>query len=385
MTILGGGLVAFALVDLVMTAFGVRGGGPASSRLSKVVWKAIMWTHARWGDNPVTRFAGVFTLTSMAAMWVAMELVGATVLFSAWENAVLVSKTGEPADWGDRLYFAGMALTTLGTGDMLAGSLLWRLVSVALAMTGFITFTLSIAYFVPLLDGVVSERQLAALIANLGSDPEDVLLRAIDDEGDVTYLEAELRELQSRIARFTISQHAYPAVHYFRAGSPAPALAPSIARLDETLHLAQAAGLPRDRRSRRAFAQTRATVGGLVDALGSRFVSAAEVAPPYTPSRRLAEALNLDSLEAEVARVSEDNERRRRVLRRFLERDGRDWNEVVRIEDDPEAIGEQRRDTEEDERESERASNVGPGESERSSGEDSDRASAGNGEHDDRR
>jgi hypothetical protein len=330
-----------AVTDLMLTAFGVRGGGPLSRMVGQAVWSCVIWTHHRLPDNMLVRFAGLIILLFMAAVWIALELAGATLLLHGSDTAVRIASSDAPAGSADRLYFAGAALTTLGTGDVVAGSPAWRLVSIGLALSGFVSLTLTVAYFIPLLDAVISERRLATLIASLGPDPQQVLIDALDNEGDIAPLADDLRQLQPMIARFAIAQHAFPAVHYFRAGSPAPALAPSIARLDEVFLLAEAAGLPRDQRARRTVEQTRHAVGGLVDALGRRYVRASHHSPPLSPSDDLAARLGVDSLHDAVAEVCERHDRRRRVLLRYLRRDGRDWTEVTRMADDPDALGAQ--------------------------------------------
>src|SRR5919206_571732 len=60
-----------------------------------------------------------------------------------------VAAAAGPTDtsWPTAFYYSGFCLTTLGTGDVVAASGPYRLLSIAESGVGFITFSMVITYF----------------------------------------------------------------------------------------------------------------------------------------------------------------------------------------------------------------------------------------------
>ena len=61
--------------------------------------------------------AGVTILLVSIALWLILTWLGWSLVFAASANAVVDATTAAPATIGQRVYFAGYTLLTLGNGD----------------------------------------------------------------------------------------------------------------------------------------------------------------------------------------------------------------------------------------------------------------------------
>lgn len=301
-------LVAAAVFDAVTTTIRVGlGAGPVTGRLAAGIQRAALATHDRRHIPSLLVFAGPGILVATLLVWVTLVWAGWTVVFASADGAVLASTTGVPATFGERVWFAGQTVFTLGTGDFRPGPGA-RVATAIAAFSGLSLVTLGLSYVIPVVSAVAGRRALAGHISSLGeSPPEIVRFARATPEAFVQYMTTLVPPLT-----LVAEQHlAYPVLHYFHARVPRESAAITVARLDEALTVLLSHSEPAV--AREAIQPVRRAIALLLDTLRGTFVER-EPEPPRSPA-------GLDG-PAEV-------EERRALLLALVLADGYSWEEVT--------------------------------------------------------
>lgn len=215
--VIGLALVAVALIDLAWTTVAAgSGAGPLTARLAGATWHAALAVHRRRPSHRFLAVAGVVIVVVILATWILGVLMGWALLFASSEGAVRSTATGQPVGTGDRLYFTGYTLFTLGNGELRPGEGAWQLATVAATGTGLILVTLGITYLVPVASAVAERRQLASYVSALGEDAADILGRAWDGSGFGS-LTQHLVALAPLIDAARQRHLTYPVLHYYHS------------------------------------------------------------------------------------------------------------------------------------------------------------------------
>lgn len=159
-------------------------------------------------------------------------------MFAADASAVRDTTSGQPAGFGDRVYFAGYSLFTLGNGDFRPHGLPWQLATVLSTASGLVVATLAITYILGIVSAATQKRETALVIWTMGRTPQEILTRAWNGS-DLGRLDDQVRSIVPALAGLAERHLAYPMLHQFHAADPRSAIAPNIARLDEALTLAR--------------------------------------------------------------------------------------------------------------------------------------------------
>ena len=317
---LGAAVLALAVVDVVKTTVSAAGGGPVSRRLSHLVWEAT-------GRRPL---AGPTALMATAVVWVALFWGGWSLVFLADAEAVVSASGGEPATVGERLYFAGYTVLTLGTGDFVPSTDGWRALTVVASAMGLVFITLGVTYYTAVLSAVVHKRRLASLVAALGRSPADIVVGAWDG-GSFEGTGSVLTTLADRLAEHDRQHEAYPVLHFFAVREAERAAAVQIARLGEALDVWAVAVASENRPPPGPLRAARRALRRLLDTLEGDFITAAAEPPP---------APDLAPLHAAGVPLAESTgplstERRRRLLLGLVEGSGFSWADVSGLSSPP--------------------------------------------------
>lgn len=333
LAVVGGALVALALVDMIWTTVAVSAGaGPVTSTVSHHLWEGLRRL-ARRRERPhrFLRLGGVLVVVVVFTLWLGFLVLGWGLVFNATDAAVVRTPTGDPASFTERLYFAGYTTATLGNGGFSPGPGLWRLLTVFASFSGLGVATMGITYLVPVTQAVATRRVTALRISGLGETPQGILVNAWEG-GGWHQLEDELRSLSSEVTSLGQSHLAYPVLHYFHDVSESAAGAVKIACLDEALTLARFGVVEEHRPHGLVVRSSRDAVGSLLSALAAGHITAAEEAPPVPDLSCLREAGIPTVSDEELAEACRELDLRRRLLRSFVEDDGWDWPDVCRAE-----------------------------------------------------
>jgi hypothetical protein len=337
-------LIATALYDALRTTIAVGGGGPLTMWLAHGFWKGALRWHRRQGaerpegsSHGLLARMGPLILLGVIITWIVLLGAGYLLLYSAAPETVVNAKTDAPADFWERLYFTGFTVSTLGVGDYIPKGAGARALTVFASLSGLFVMTLSITYLIPVVSAVVEKRQLAASIAGLGETPQDILHVGWDGES-LSSLEQPLVNLADRIELHAQRHLAYPVLHFFHSAESRQAIGPRVAALSEALRLI--GQMPREAQPPPAAPRAvRSAIDGFLRTLRSSFV-------PQHKERQLPDADGAETLRRLGLPVSdgrkerrglgageqkgiEEQERRRYLLRMFVEYCGWRWTDVT--------------------------------------------------------
>lgn len=320
----GAALIVLTTVDVLTTTVSVgRGAGPVTRVLSRGLWGSARSLST---NHTTLRRAGVSVLLISIAAWLLLIWTGWTLIFSASPSAVIDATTGAPATIGQRIYYAGYTIFTLGNGDYRPVGDVWRLATVLAVANGFAVLTLAITYLVPVVSAATEKRQLAAHLHALGSTPQGLLLEGWDGVGfDV--LGRDLGGLGPQLLLHQERHLTYPVLHYFHSGTPDTAAPLRLAALDEALTIAQH-GLPEHLRpSDRRLTLLRQALTAYLEVTGQYLSIGDDLAPPPTLQPLRAAGVPTVDDETFAASIVPLNERRRRLLA-LVQHDAWRWDDL---------------------------------------------------------
>lgn len=141
-----------------------------------------------------------------------------------------------PADGMENLYYAAFTPSTLGTGDFVATSNLWRIATGLAAISGLTFITASITYFGPVLSAIGHQGRLALYINSMGATPQQILTNSWNGR-DLSRFSDRVPDICQMLFQHTLNHHSYPVIHYFHNDKPELAIAPSVAMLNEVFFI----------------------------------------------------------------------------------------------------------------------------------------------------
>lgn len=320
--VLGTGVLLVTFVDALTTTLVVSAGaGPVSKRVLPLIWRLALRLHRTDTRSTVLTATGPLLLVLTLLLWVAGLWVGWTLIFLSGQS-VVGQPGGVPASLGDVVYFTGMTIFTLGTGDLVAATSGWRIVMAAASFSGLFLVTLTITYLIQVVSAAVQRRTLAVHIHALGRTPDQMLRRAQDGDSFSGAFQQHLVDLTPQLLTSAEQHLAYPVLHYFHAREPQIAAPRAVALLDDSLLLFRSAPRPSpDDSAVQALAY--AVQRYVHTATGIAWVPKADT-PPLPPGG------------PEPDELTEDDVQRRTLLHRLLRSDGWSWPEGDPTPDRPE-------------------------------------------------
>lgn len=319
----GAVLIAVVMADVVITALAVgTSAGPLTGRVTHRLWQLGL----KVGGGRLLQALGVALTLLVLAVWLTLLWLGWTLVFSADPAAVVVTSSGEPVGFWDRVYFVGYTLFTLGNGDLRPDGALWKVLSIVALLNGLGLATLGITYLVPVTAAASERRRLAATIAGLGQRADDMLIRAWNGT-DFGFLPQNLARLAPEIDLLAQRHLTYPVLHFFHSSDVDAAAAVAIARIDEAVTLLRA-GVAGNLVDPAAIDPLHNALTRFLDTLRAAFIKPSDDAPAVPPLARL-RAAGVPTVDQEtfVDRLHE-RAQRRRALVGFIRNDGWAWSEV---------------------------------------------------------
>lgn len=325
---LGAMLIVLALADLLATTVSVaHGTGPVAGGIARTVWGLLSRLRRRLGRPRLLVGGGPLILVLIIGAWVVLLITGWSLVFGQSERLLTV-QDGTPVPVLGRMRYAASIVIGRGSAAVQPAGGVYEVLEPIAAATGLATLSLSIAYVLPVVRGVVAKRSLALYVHALGRTPSDVLRRAWNGR-DLGQLELHLIDLTPRIAAIAQSHLAYPVIHYFHSADRPTALGPSLVALDETLTAHGFVDSPAQI-DPTATEPLRAVIDDFLDTLRLAFIQPAdaEVGPgddrmSHTRTQLSEHGVPLD----QDARheLSEEEVARNRLLRGYLAHDG--WSD----------------------------------------------------------
>lgn len=222
-------LVSAGLREVFSTLLHPKGFG----RLTPAVFRAV-WGVTRRAGHPSFGIAGPLAMVLSFVLWALLLVAGwALVLWPHLPGGFQIADGIRPADQGgflDAVYVSGVALATLGFGDVVAETTPLRLALVLEAMIGFLLLTASITWVLSVYPALLRRRALAARLTD--HLPADGSMLA---EEPPAVRATVLYELAAQLAAVQVDLLQYPSSYFFLDPEPRLALHDALRRLDRAL------------------------------------------------------------------------------------------------------------------------------------------------------
>ncbi|MGN6332280.1 MAG: potassium channel family protein [Motilibacteraceae bacterium] len=218
-----GALVVLAVAQDVFSTvlFPASGHGVIRKPLSRAVWHVFAAlagrTHGERRRN-LLAYAGPVQIVATIGVWFLLLVVGWACIYQpALGSAITASKGPTDTAFATALYVSGYAVTTLGTGDVVAQTGAYRLLMVVEAACGFITFTMVISYFLSVYSQLPRRNAFAQALHDKsgGTDDAASLITALAEGEDLGRLVQELTEMASFLRHTAQTHRSYPVLRSF--------------------------------------------------------------------------------------------------------------------------------------------------------------------------
>jgi len=218
----GVALLSVATVDIFLTVMHYDGYGPASRRLYRAWWWTARQVVQRFGPGRAARplaAAGTAMLLATILMWIALAWIGFALLYLPFIDDGFMHSAPGGSPWMDAVYFSGIALSTVGFGDVVPVTPGLRLLAAAESLAGFAILTVTISYLLGVYGVLRDQSLLGAMIDDQteGTGDSVVLARGLLDRSDPA---TKLDELHRGILSHGEGLQLYPIVHYLRRTVP---------------------------------------------------------------------------------------------------------------------------------------------------------------------
>ena len=315
--------------DLIWTTLGTHGGGPISGPVTTAIWWICVRIHRLRPSHRALSLVGSFVLAFIVVLWVAMVWFGCFLIFTGHPASVVASRTRRPADAGDRFYYVGATMFTLGTSEFVANGPPWRDIAALTGLVGLGTVTLAITFILQVLQSVVLKRSLGAYISDVGGTPTEILTRSWTGE-EFLGLDGHFADLTSMLHIVTEQHLAYPILHYFHSERLRTATAVRLASLYETTLILNQGVAPHLRLQRMTIQPLTDSLTGFADNIRGTFVHPKST-PPLPPSLQPLRGIGVETVgDAEFAASVDAAQRIRRFFLGLVVDDGWAWSDVHR-------------------------------------------------------
>jgi len=212
--VLGAVVIAVTALDVFLTVMHPTRRGPLTSALSRGAFVSLRAMARTLDRRTVMSPAGPLAMMAIFAGWVVLFWVGYALVYlpNLTDLAFRSSVDYDDRDLLEALYFSGMALSTVGFGDIVAGTDGYRIISVLEAATGFAVITAAISYLLSVYPKVSDER-VAARSAQSQAQDLAKAARMVRGESYLVNLHQQLLLLDEDTERF-------PVLFFFHSKDP---------------------------------------------------------------------------------------------------------------------------------------------------------------------
>lgn len=230
--LVGAALVCLALIDVYLTVLFARSGtGLLGPRINHGAWVCLrsisqLFPGARIWLLP---HSGPLLLIFNMAVWSGLLVCGfALIVWPELGSAIQDSGSrATPRGFGTALYFAGYSLTTLGTGDLVPTTDVFRILMVLKAGLGFSFLTLTLTFFMSVYSALQRRNRFALMLHHGTADTGDaaeLVARLLAGGGEPAARE-RLSQIEAGLDDLYESHHFYSILHYFYFPEPQYAMA----------------------------------------------------------------------------------------------------------------------------------------------------------------
>ncbi|MCB2413267.1 potassium channel family protein [Demequina sp. TTPB684] len=218
-TVCGVLIVVATGVDLALTMLHPTRSGYVSAIATSVTWRVMRFAARKLRKDAIAGYAGPVMMLAQLASWVLGLWLGFALIYAGSLDQLDYTLPGSDDSPGfvDALYFSGVALSTVGFGDIVAQSDSMRLVSAAEAALGLAVFGAAISYLLTVYPLVSEIRTIARHLSSAQDHHGAAELVAHGGQSRLDTLERDLIRLDESTQRF-------PILYYFHAHDPTASL-----------------------------------------------------------------------------------------------------------------------------------------------------------------
>jgi hypothetical protein len=315
--------------DLIWTTLGTHGGGPISGRITAGIWWICVRVHRLRPNHRLLSLVGSFLLALIVVVWIALVWAGCFLIFSGHPDSVVGNRSRHPADAGDRFYYVGSMMFTLGSSEFVANGRPWRDIAALTGLIGLATITLAITFILQVLQSVVLKRALGAYISDVGGPPTEILKRSWTGERFLG-LDGHFGDLTTMLHVVTEQHLTYPVLHYFHSERLRTATAVRLASLYETTLILNHGVAPHLRLQRMTIQPLTDSLSGFADVIRGTFVHPKSTPPPAPSLQPLREIGVKTVTDTEFAAAADAAGKIRRFFLGLVVDDGWEWSDVHR-------------------------------------------------------
>jgi len=227
----GVGIVLTIFADVYLTVLYPRNSyDTLSLRLSKWIWGIFRQVShlPPFKSKRVLSHCGASLIIIVVVFWVCSLTLGfALLILPALGQGIQASQGETPTDFATAFYYSGFALTTLGVGDLVPKTALWRVLTILEAAMGFSVITATITYLLSVYSALNRRNTFALSLYHRSSNTANTadLLVRFKGFGRFEMATQEISSITRDLLFLLESHHAYPVLHYFRFQQPQYSLA----------------------------------------------------------------------------------------------------------------------------------------------------------------
>lgn len=229
--VLGVVIVGLVLVDVFYTVlFPASGHGPLRRPMSRWTWRffaAVARHLSETRRRSFLAYSGPVQISLSISTWVVLLVVGWALVYHPALGSGLVASSG-PTDtgWDTAIYFSGFSITTLGTGDVIPTTAVYRVLTVVEAAVGFSVVTMVLTYFLSIYGSITSRKTFGSSLHHHTYDTGSAtqLIVCISKTGQVGCGSEQLTQLAGFLTHTVETHRSYPVLRYFHFRDPRYAL-----------------------------------------------------------------------------------------------------------------------------------------------------------------
>lgn len=260
-TVLGAGLILLMLVDVFHTLLYPHGSGPVSRMIMRGFWLLSKRVRGR-----ASSLAAPVAMAAVIGAWAALVVVGWALLYLPHLPEGFVYEAGVPqqSDFFEAVYVSMVTLSTVGFGDVVAGSPLLRLVSASEAVTGFGLLTATVSWILQMYPALNRRRALAHQLNLFREATGPAGASSMDPRHAAGLLESLARS----VASVSVDMLSFHETYYFHEVEPRGSLPATVVYAH---HLASGAKASENRELQFAGRMLEAALEDLATVLRGRF------------------------------------------------------------------------------------------------------------------
>lgn len=220
--VLGVLLLLAVAQDVFQTVlFPASGRGVLRKPLESGVWRAFrrvaLWTRGR-AQRSVLAYCGPAQIAVLLAAWFVVLVAGWALIYQPALGSGIVSSNGHTdTGWATAVYYSGFLITTLGTGDYVPASGLWRMLSILETASGFITISMIITYFLNVYGNLTTRNAFALGVYHRTAQSDDAarFVANLVNDADLPDARGYVSDTASVLREVLQSHLSYPVLRYF--------------------------------------------------------------------------------------------------------------------------------------------------------------------------